>query len=418
MKTLEEFQEDGARFLARERKAFLGDEAGLGKTLQAIRACDHIGARKVLAIVPPSVVVNWRREFADSSLLDPQLDITTPTLAARAKLETAYDAVILDEGHYYKTPTSARTKTVYGERCEGEGLVSLAPHTFVLSGSPVPNNPSEIWTHLHALRPELIPGPAGTGPLSFTRFQQVYCQIQQTPFGPRITGVRPSRVPALKELLSHFMLRRFEDSIALPPLRIEPLYVDATISRIDNSEDAKKVRDALAADGLAGLKKLTGHVAELRRLLGLAKVEPVINYVRDWLMNNDGKICIYAHHREVIECFQRTFRDQCASITGSTTNRQAEVDRLQTDPMCRVFIGQEQAAGEAITLTKASETLLVEPSWVPKDNYQVIKRIHRYGQEQPCLARFVTIEGSIDDKINQVLMRKEAMISAVFGEAA
>lgn len=418
MKTLEPFQEDGARFLARERKAFLGDEAGLGKTLQAIRACDHIGARKVLAIVPPSVVVNWRREFADSSLLDPALDITTPTLAKSAKLRERYDAVILDEGHYYKTPTSARTKLIYGERCEGEGLVSLAPHVFVLSGSPVPNNPSEIWTHLNALRPELIPGPAGTGALTFTRFQQVYCQIQQTPFGPKITGVRPSRVPALKELLSHFMLRRFENAIALPPLRIEPLYVDATIARLNNSDDAQKVRAALEEGGIAGLKTLTGHVAELRRLLGLAKVEPVCAYVKEWLLNNDGKICIYAHHREAIQCFQNVFRDQCASITGSTTNRQAEVDRLQNDPDCRVFIGQEQAAGEAITLTKASETLLVEPSWVPKDNYQVIKRIHRYGQEQPCLARFVTIEGSIDDDINKVLMRKEAMISAVFGEAA
>lgn len=418
MKTLEPFQEDGARFLARERRAFLGDEAGLGKTLQAIRACDHLGARRVLAIVPPSVVVNWRREFAESSLLDPELDITTPTLAERHPLKSSYDAIILDEAHYYKGPTSKRTQRIYGERCEGEGIVSLAPHVFCLSGSPVPNNPSEIWTHLHALRPELIPGPAGKGALAYTRFQQVYCQIQQTPFGPRIIGVRPSRVAALKELLSHFMLRRFENAINLPPLRIEPLYVDATVGRLNNSEDAERVREALEKDGIAGLKELSVHVAELRRLLGLAKVEPVCDYVRDWLQNNDGKICIYAHHREVIECFQRVFRDQCASITGSTKNRQAEVDRLQNDPECRVFVGQEQAAGEAITLTKASETLLVEPSWVPKDNYQVIKRIHRYGQEQPCLARFVTIEGSIDDKINKVLMRKETMISAVFGEVA
>lgn len=412
MKTLEPFQEDGARFLARERRAFLGDEAGLGKTLQAIRACDHIGARTVLAVVPPSVTVNWAREFAESSLLDPKVDIVTPGSAPNARLKLQYDAVILDEAHYYKTPNSARTRLVYGAKTEGDGLVERAPYTMLLSGSPVPNNPSELWTHLRALRPELIPGPTGD-PLGFIRFQQVYCKIQQTPFGPKIVGVRPSKVGQLRDILSKFLLRRTEDVIDLPELRVSPLYIEAAMNRIDGSEDAGRVRDALATGGLTALKGLTTELATLRRLIGLAKVEPVIAYAEEWLKNNDGKLCIYGWHTEVLETFARVFRGQHAMITGATRDRQAEVDKFQTDATCRVFIGQVQAAGEAITLTKASEVLLVEPSWVPKDNYQVIKRIHRYGQKQPCQARFVTISGSIDDAINRVLVRKEAMISTV-----
>lgn len=413
MKTLLPYQEEGASFLARERKAFLGDEAGLGKTLQAIRACDHIGAERVLVICPPSVVVNWRREFAESSLLDPELDVFTPQKVTQGRVfvKDRYDAIILDEAHYYKSVRSARTTAIYGAKCEGEGIVAKAPHVFALSGSPAPNDPSELWSHLRALRPELIPGP--TGVLGYHRFQQVFCQVRQTPFGPKIEGVRASKVPVLKGILSKFMLRRLENEVKLPELRVSPLYVEASIKRAEKSEDAELVRAAIEANGVAGLKALTASVATLRRMLGLAKIDPVIEYVEEWLQANDGKICIYAWHREVIDVYKTAFAGRSVSITGGTTDRQGQVDRFQTDPIARVFIGQIQAAGEAITLTKASEVLLVEPSWVPKDNYQVIKRIHRIGQTQPCSARFVTIAGSIDDQINKVLARKEAMLAEV-----
>ena len=415
MKTLLPYQETGALFLANKRKAFLGDEAGLGKTLQAIRACDHIGASRVLVVCPPSVVQNWRREFVDSSLMDPDLQVTTARtlLNGKAPLHERYDAIILDEAHYYKTPRAARTIYMYGKLCEGEGLIERAPNVFCLSGSPAPNDPSELWSHLRALRPDLIPSPAG-GPLTYGRFTSIYCKVRQTPFGPRIEGVRPSKVAALKAILSEFMLRRLESEVVLPDLRISPLFIEAAVRRIDASEDAEQVRKAIAEAGLAGLKAMTTHVATLRRLIGLAKVDPVGDYVEEWLHCNDGKICVYAWHTEVIDTLRRRFGQYgVASITGKTIDRQAEVDRFQQDESVRVFVGQMQAAGEAITLTKATEVLLVEPSWVPKDNYQVIKRIHRIGQKQPCSARFVTIAGSIDETINRVLARKEAMLAEV-----
>lgn len=413
MKTLLPYQEEGATFLATNKRAFLGDEAGLGKTLQAIRACDHIGARRVLVVSPPSVVINWKREFAESSLLDPELEVVTPGTARNHWIKDSYDAVILDEAHYYKSHKSQRTKLVYGDRVDGEGIATRAPFTFLLSGSPVPNNPSELWPHLHALRPELIPGPTGT--LGWMRFQQTYCQIQQTPFGPKIVGVRASRIEKLREVLRTFMLRRLENEVDLPELRIDQLYIDAKVARIEGSEDAAAVRDALARGGVAALRELSTHAATLRRLLGLAKVQPVIDYVDEWLTNNDGKICIYAHHREVLDTFRRTFGARACGIDGSTSqaDRQRQVDEFQTNDDKRVWIGQDQAAAEAITLTKASETLLVEPDWVPKTNYQIIKRIHRIGQTKPCQARFVTIAGSVDDAINKALARKEAMINTV-----
>jgi SWI/SNF-related matrix-associated actin-dependent regulator 1 of chromatin subfamily A len=418
MQTLDPYQEEGARFLATKRKAFLGDEPGeVGKTLQAIRACDMVGARRVLVVCPPSVKVNWRRYFADSSLLDPELEIYTHATLDGAWLKDRYDVVIADEAHYYKNPKSKRTKLFYGEEIDGgdDSVVGRGKHVFLLSGSPAPNNPGELWTHLHALRPDLIQGPKGAYPAH--RFTTLFCNVRMTPFGPKVEGVRQSKIGRLKEILDQFMLRREKGFFTLPDLTVEPLFVEPGISLKDASEDMAAVAEALADGGLDALRGLSTSHPNLRRLLGLAKIKPTIAYVEEWLdANLDSKICVYAWHSEVVDRIRDHFAGMVASIDGSTRNRQGEVDRFQDDPTCRVFVGQMTAAGEAITLTRATETLLVEPSWVPKDNRQTIKRIHRRGQTRPCLARFVTVVGSVDEDINRALRKKEAMLDAVFGE--
>lgn len=419
MQTLDPYQEAGARFLASTGKAFLGDEPGeVGKTLQAIRACDMIGARNVLVIAPPSVKVNWRRYFADSSLLDPKLDIYTHTTIDGAWLEDRYDAIIVDEAHYLKNPKSQRTRKFYGDDIDAgaDSIAGRSQNVYLLSGSPAPNHPGELWTHLHALRPDLIREPRG--PLPYQRFINTFCQVRMTPFGPKIEGVRPSRVERLRGILDQFMLRRAHGFHTLPRLLVEPLFVEPGISLKGASKDMLAVGEALDKGGLDALKSEASSWANLRRLLGLAKIKPVAAYVADWLVANDGKICVYAYHSEVIDKLRAKFGDVAASIDGSTRDRQAEVDRFQNDDACRVFIGQERAAGEAITLTRATEILLVEPSPVPGVNRQVRKRIHRRGQEHECLAKYVTVAGSLDEDINRLLIRKEAMEEAVFGGAA
>lgn len=418
MQILDAYQEEGARFLAMSKRgAFLGDEPGeVGKTLQAVRACDMIGARRVLVIAPPSVNVNWRRYFAHSSILDPELEIYTHVGIDGVWLKDKYDAIIVDEAHYLKNSKSKRTRLFYGPDIDaGEGSIAArGGQIFLLSGSPAPNHPGEIWTHLHALRPDLIRGP--TGPYPESRFVNIFANVIQTPFGPKVMGVRPSHLDRLRRILGEFMLRREHGLTPLPELRIEQLYVEPGVSLRGASEDMLAAKLAIDRGGIDGLREIASGLSNLRRLLGLAKILPTIKYVEDWLSANDGKICVYAYHSEVIERLRKAFPG-AASIDGSTRDRQAEVDKLQEDEHCRVFIGQTVAAGEAITLTRATETVLVEPSWVPKDNWQTIKRVHRRGQTLPCMARFVTVAGSVDEDIARVLARKEAMLGQVFGSA-
>ena len=105
-----------------------------------------------------------------------------------------------------------------------------------------------------------------------------------------------------------------------------------------------------------------------------------------------------------------------AVIKGGTPadRRQAAVDAFQSDPKCRVFLGQNTAAGTAITLTAASEVWLVEPSWVPADNQQAAMRCHRIGQTDSVLVRFCALSGSMDENIAEALRRKVKTLTELF----
>src|SRR5690606_16105561 len=224
----------------------------------------------------------------------------------------------------------------------------------------------------------------------------------------------------LHEKLTGFMLRRRKADVLkeLPPLRFADLYLDADVDGIE-FEEAEKVRKALAEEGIEGLRRISfdGGVAKLRRLTGMAKAKPAAQWVKDWLDSTppDRKIVLFAHHKDVIEYLYDQLCAVAVRVHGGMKQdeRQRSVDRLQDDPSIRVFIGQIQAAGTGITLTKASDLLFVEHSWVPADNDQAAQRIHRIGQTEPCLVRTAMIAGSLDEDISRAVMRKMESISKV-----
>jgi SWI/SNF-related matrix-associated actin-dependent regulator 1 of chromatin subfamily A len=106
---------------------------------------------------------------------------------------------------------------------------------------------------------------------------------------------------------------------------------------------------------------------------------------------------------------------QPVKIDGRTnqSQREAAVEAFQTDPNCRVFVGQLQAASTAITLTAASNVLFAEADWTPAINAQAAARAHRIGQPSAVTARFVMLDGTSDALVMKALARKAADISAL-----
>lgn len=333
-------------------------------------------------------------------------------------LAGAYDVLILDESHYLKNPKSKRTKAVFGPKCDKVGgIAENADNVYCLSGTPAPNDPSELYPTVRALAPELLDKRQH----SYWGFITKYCRTKDTGFGLQITGGR--NMGELKTRLEPFILRRKKEDVLpeLPPLRLETLFLDGVLSRelsVLSAEVTDMIEAALAEDGMSGLAKIAPHVAKLRRLTGLLKVAGVVETVTNEV-RPDGKIVLFAYHTGVVESLEQELRDAnfgVVVVDGScpAAYRQVRVDQFQTDPSIQVFIGQLTAAGVGLTLTAASEAIIVESSWVPAENEQAAMRIHRIGQRRACRVRFATLADSLDEKINRAVMRKAADIATLF----
>lgn len=431
MTALYPYQQEGAAWLAGKRAALLADEMGLGKSAQAIMAVsyhfDDTQTPRIGVVCPASVRENWRREFEKfwPNILQPHLIVESYDKVARDPDVLLggerLDYLIVDEAHYLKSPTAKRTRAVFGEKCDGVGgIVEKADRVILLTGTPMPNNPSELWPALRALAPKTILGKSGR-PDAYWQFVKRYCKTRNNGFGIEILGAKNH--DALKAAIAPFVLRRTKEEVLddLPEIAFEEICLEGTApDSLPEVRDATwAVAEALRTDGVEGLQKLAGHVATLRRLTGLAKVPSVVEWVREFLESTDRKIVLFAHHKDVV----RDLVGQLSVVTGvgfidgsvDTDLRAEIVDAFQSDPACRVFIGQIQAAGTGITLTAASDVLFVESSWVPAENSQAAMRVHRIGQKNACLIRFATLAGSIDERIQRAVRRKTADITRIMG---
>lgn len=422
------YQTEGAAFLASRRRAMLLDEQGLGKTAQAIEACNLVDADPVLVICPASLRTNWLREFQKFGQGQRVVSESYDRVARDpAKYDGPWGAVILDEAHYLKSPNAKRTRSVYGDK-ELPGLLMLSGHTWALTGTPAPNNAVEMYTHMAALFPESLAMVRDkTRRYDRFRFTQRYCVTAPGEWGEKIVGGKNHE--DLKARLAPHVLRRVKKEVLpdLPAITYSELPIDApSVARSLKDvpgEEMAMLRDALKDGDAAALEGMATEMASLRRLIAVAKIPLMVEWAKDFLEQTDRKLVIFGHHVEPLEELRQQLRDRTGGksqtpvvVTGSSrpANRQKSVDKFQEDPDTRVFLGQIQAAGTGITLTAASDLVFLEQSWVPAENAQAAMRIHRIGQTRGCMVRYMSLAGSIDEAVQRVLARKTADISKLF----
>lgn len=466
MVDLYDYQKEGANWLKRKRFAYLADEMGLGKTAQAIAAADLLNARPILVLCPAVARLNWQAEFEKFStrrlncysilskagvktLIAQPADVTICSydLASMKDVQSVlsrgrWGACILDEAHYLKSRTAKRTRTALGV------IAPRAERVWFLSGTPAPNNPSELWPALRLM---------GATELDFWSFARRYCVVRETPFGTQISGGR--NLDELRRAMAPHILRRRKTDVLkeLPPIRFDEVLIESTpIQRevfdcyFDNYYSYPSERrwpaflediarqsqqlEALRASGLLGdggnlapdtaasaLALLEPKVRSLRRYVGLQKVPKALELIRGELEAGAyDKIVVFAVHKDVLCELENGLRDYGAvKIYGGTAPRRRAkyISRFQEDPTCRVFLGQVVAAGTAITLTAAHQVLFVEADWTPANNQQAAMRVHRVGQTKPVTVRFAAMANSIDQRITRVLKQKTRVLVELFDEA-
>jgi len=438
MQTLFDYQEVGARALSGSSALYLGDQPGLGKSAQIATATDYARAERVLIGAPASLKQNWKRELEKFSIGDlpiqiintgadklrpgPGVTIVNYDLIIRPAIHKQirsadWDVMAFDEAHALKTPHSTRTRAVLGSN----GIVHSADKVWMASGTPAPNDPSELYAVLHAIYPKATRG------MSYNDWVRYYCVTRIDDRGNlKAMGNKPT-IEQLKQDMAGFMLRRKRKDVLkqLPPLLIGSISVE-------NPDALKAIRgytrdhpdlEALLGGGDDPDLEDELHEAEmatLRRMCGAAKAYALLDEIKSELDGGTQQIVLMCWHKDTIDILSENLAAYGVAVIDGrvpVTKRQAVVDRFNNHGYasnCRVFIGQILAAGVGHTMTNAHDMIIVEPSWVPSENVQAMLRIHRIGQLNKCLVRYARLAGSIDEAIMATAERKAAMLAELY----
>lgn len=441
------YQVIGSQWLADRDRGLLADQQGIGKSAQAIRALDEVGAENVLIVCKAIGREMWRNELAKwhpdptmverAEILHPgrrwwkhrgnvqivNYDVVHRPDVLRRLVKSSWDVIVFDEMHSLKGGENSRR----GQACldPERGIWTRADVVWGLSGTPAPNHPGEVYPWLRALHPDLV-----RQYLDAEAFTRRYCKTKDTPYGLRVTGVRD--LPGLRKLFGNIMLRRMRRDVLpeLPPLMVDHLPLSSTdalpawVREAEQTDEGRQIKALLLALGPdADIKDLMTeaemHAAELRRCYGLAKVPLVTEQVIDELEGGQDKIVVFGWHRDVlIQLRERLTRKgyNPVMVIGGTSRDEmgSAVDRFQHDPSTRVFLANVQAAGTSITLTAANRLIFAEYSWTPADNDQAMLRILRIGQDRPCRVSYVSLSGSLDEAITATVTRKASILTQTF----
>ena len=431
------FQRAGIAFASSRPASLIADEMGLGKTIEALGVINADPAiQRVLVVCPATLKLNWVREaerwlvrpariaiatsqvWPDADVVIINYDILHVHAAALAA--TAWDLLVADECHYAKNAKARRAKALYAIR---------ASRRLFLTGTPILNRPSELYPIVHALDSAAWP--------DFFGFARRYCAAYQGRFGWDFSGA--SHLDELQERLrGSIMIRRLKKDVLteLPAKRRQIIEVSANgaagvVERerkgwAAREAETERLRDAVelakagtedeykhAVEALqAGARAAFTEMAKLRHDTALAKAPQVIAHIEDALEGSDGKIVVFAHHHDVVAAIAEALGSQAVVLTGETPfpARQVAVDRFQSDPACRVFIGSITAAGVGLTLTAASHVVFAELDWVPANITQAEDRLHRIGQTQAVLVQHLVLDGSLDATMARRLVDKQEII--------
>ncbi|WP_432153640.1 DEAD/DEAH box helicase [Streptomyces tricolor] len=443
--TLRDYQLRGLDWLARTTALGLGcclaDDMGLGKTITLIalhlhRQTDASAAGPTLVVCPASLLGNWQREierFAPGTPVrrfhGPGRDLgsvsggefvlttygTMRTDAARLA-GVPWGMVVADEAQHVKNPYSATARAL---RTIG------ARARVALTGTPVENNLTELWAILDWTTPGLLGGLGG--------FRARYAQ-------PVEGGRDPAAAQRLARLVGPFLLRRrkSDPGIApeLPPktetdhpvaLTTEQagLYealVRETLDRIATADDM--ARRGLIVRLLTGLKQICNHPAQFLkeddpRLAGRSGKLELLDELLGTILAEGSGVLVFTQYVRMARLLERHLAARGVPsllLHGGTpvAGREALVRRFQAGE-APVFLLSLKAAGTGLNLTRAEHVVHYDRWWNPAVEAQATDRAYRIGQTRPVQVHRLITEGTLEDRIAEMLGRKRELADAVLG---
>jgi len=453
---LRDYQKEGLRWLVFLQENNLGgclaDDMGLGKTIQTLALLQYnremhnkkdtgqkaedqllppsaIKRKTSLLIVPASLIYNWENEInkftpslktysyrgnqrKKSTRYFSGYDIILSsyhTIRQDIDLVSEFDFhyIILDESQLIKNPASQLYKAISRLR---------SAHKLVLSGTPVENSLTDLWTQLNFVNTGLL------GNLSY--FKREFTS-------PIEKDRSVEKEERLAKLIRPFILRRTKEEVAadLPPVMENTVYCDMTedqnkkyeeeksIVRNSILENALKIGEEKSAliilQGLMKLRQISNHpvLADPDYISDSGKFENVMHDI-DAVITEGHKILVFSSFVRHLDLFAREFDARSlkySMLTGSSSNRGKIVEDFKKDRDKNIFLISLKAGGVGLNLTAADYVFILDPWWNPSAELQALSRAHRIGQDKNVFVKRYISTNSIEEKIVRLQKKKSGL---------
>jgi hypothetical protein len=394
----------------------LADDMGLGKTLQVIALHLHrvaAGQGPTLVVCPTSLLGNWEREIRRFA---PNMVVRRHHGSARNLSGLApEELVVADEAQHAKNPQTATARSL---------RVIGGPARLALTGTPVENRLSDLWSILDWTTPGLL-GP-------FERFVRTVATPVERHGDPLITQ-------RLTLTTRPFLLRRkkTDPGVApdLPPRTVTD--VPVPLSQEQTTLYEAEVREALAVieneDGFARqglvlrlltvLKQICNHPAQYLHQAGplagrsgkLAALEELV----DVIVAEGESVLVFSQFVECLSLVEARLEHlgvPSLFLHGKVgAKRRTEmVDSFQAGNV-PVLLLSLKAGGVGLNLTRATHVVHYDRWWNPAVEDQATDRAHRIGQDRPVQVHRLIAEGTLEDHIAELIERKRSLAEAVVG---
>ena len=443
--TLRPYQRRGVAWMADLCRAGLGgvlaDDMGLGKTLQVIALHLVLGADgsapgPLLVVCPTSVLGNWAREIARFAPGVPVRKLTGPdrhlrdiapgeivlaTYGVMRRMvddlaEVPWRVVVADEAQHIKNPRARTARAI--RRIPSRARIAL-------TGTPVENRLSELWALLDWTTPALL-GSEETFRREFAvpierhsnRFKAQRLSLLTKPFMLRRRKTDPGVADDLPSRTQHEVMA----PLSVEQLSMYEALVRESLFQINGSEGA--TRTGMVFRLLTGLKQIANHPGQyLHEADGpldgrSGKLDATVELV-DAAVEGDERVLVFSQYVEMCHLLRRRFAEVGVAsevLHGglSADARDRLVDRFQAGEI-PVLILSLKAGGTGLNLTAATQVVHFDRWWNPAVEDQATDRAWRIGQTRPVVVHRMIAEGTIDERIAEMIERKRGLADSVMG---
>jgi len=430
---LKPYQRVAVEFALRNKRCILGDDVGMGKTVEAIKAVqlsNHL--RHVLVICPNSMKYTWRAEInrwfpgqqttiveAATRGVDVQrfkrgfLIVNWALVRLLPQLRRyVWNCIIADEAHRLKS-RNVQVSYAFSKL--------KSARMYMLTATPFSNHPGEVWHLLHLLRPKKY--------TSYSRFFDMYVRTVRTHHGyVQIDKKRPEKNATLlrRELAPIMINRDRQDHLPQLPPQIRTVLLGLTIEQkrlyrqmaksmyieLDSGEELDALNVAVQ---LMRLRQIVSTTATLQESDHSSKLDAVMSIIED--APPDNQFVVFAQFRATINSLEKRLKASkisCAKLMGAMGSKRAftAVERFQSGK-ARVFAATTRAGGESITLTASHQIIIVEKDFNPARQEQAIGRVDRFGQTKQCLVTYLHCPRTVDEWVDEITVPKQKMIDNI-----